>query len=140
MEHVLPAGKVFQAGTLSGNPLATAAGIATLRAAARSSRRTSGWSSSARGWRAGLRRGREQAGVPHTIARVGSMLTLFFNAGPITDWRDGEPVRHGAVRQLLLGPDRPRRLYAVQPVRGAVRLGGPHAKPTSTRRSPRRAR
>src|SRR5690606_4964370 len=31
MDHVLPAGKVFQAGTLSGNPLATAAGIATLR-------------------------------------------------------------------------------------------------------------
>ena len=31
MQHVLPAGKVFQAGTLSGNPLATAAGIATLR-------------------------------------------------------------------------------------------------------------
>ena len=36
MDHVLPAGKVFQAGTLSGNPLATAAGIATLKAAARS--------------------------------------------------------------------------------------------------------
>ena len=35
MDHVLPAGKVFQAGTLSGNPLATAAGIATLQAAAR---------------------------------------------------------------------------------------------------------
>ena len=35
MEHVLPAGKVFQAGTLSGNPLATAAGIATLQHAAR---------------------------------------------------------------------------------------------------------
>ena len=31
MDHVLPAGKVFQAGTLSGNPLATAAGIATLK-------------------------------------------------------------------------------------------------------------
>ena len=31
MDHVLPAGKVFQAGTLSGNPIATAAGIATLR-------------------------------------------------------------------------------------------------------------
>ena len=31
MQHILPAGKVFQAGTLSGNPLATAAGIATLK-------------------------------------------------------------------------------------------------------------
>ena len=35
MDHVLPAGKVFQAGTLSGNPLATAAGIATLQDAPR---------------------------------------------------------------------------------------------------------
>ena len=35
MDHVLPAGRVFQAGTLSGNPLATAAGIATLRIAPR---------------------------------------------------------------------------------------------------------
>jgi glutamate-1-semialdehyde 2,1-aminomutase len=87
MNHVLPAGKVFQAGTLSGNPLATAAGNATLRILkeqppyerleALSSRLATG-----------LRRAAEKAGVPHRIARVGSMLTLFFHEGPIHSWRE----------------------------------------------------
>jgi glutamate-1-semialdehyde 2,1-aminomutase len=77
MDHILPAGKVFQAGTLSGNPLATAAGIATLRELKEnppyeklerlSARLTDGLCDAARA-----------AGVPHTLARVGSMLTLFF--------------------------------------------------------------
>jgi glutamate-1-semialdehyde 2,1-aminomutase len=86
MDHVLPAGKVFQAGTLSGNPLATAAGIATLellrdeppyewleRLSARLAE--------------GLDAAAEAAGVPHVINRVGSMLTLFFQPGPVTDWK-----------------------------------------------------
>jgi glutamate-1-semialdehyde 2,1-aminomutase len=85
MDHVLPAGKVFQAGTLSGNPLATAAGVATLRALRDEppyerlerlgARLETGLSSAAR-----------RAGVPHHIARCGSMLTLFFHPGPVTDW------------------------------------------------------
>jgi glutamate-1-semialdehyde 2,1-aminomutase len=86
MNQVLPAGKVFQAGTLSGNPLATAAGIATLRVLKQrppyeqleklSARLAAGFETAARA-----------AGVPHTIARVGSMLTLFFHEGPIYGWR-----------------------------------------------------
>jgi len=85
MQHILPAGKVFQAGTLSGNPVATAAGIATLkllrdqppyeRLEALSSRLESGLASAAR-----------EAGIAHAITRVGSMLTFFFNAQPPTDW------------------------------------------------------
>jgi glutamate-1-semialdehyde 2,1-aminomutase len=85
MDHVLPAGKVFQAGTLSGNPLATAAGIATLtelrdgrpyeRLERLSARLADGLAAAARA-----------TGVPHTVARAGSMLTLFFNPNPVTDW------------------------------------------------------
>jgi glutamate-1-semialdehyde 2,1-aminomutase len=85
MQQVLPAGKVFQAGTLSGNPVATAAGIATLkelrehppyeRLEALSARLERGLSAAA-----------EKAGVPHAVARVGSMLTLFFNSRQPTDW------------------------------------------------------
>lgn len=85
MDQVLPAGPVFQAGTLSGNPLATAAGIATLRELRErppyeqlerlSSRLADG-----------LDRAATDAGVSHSIARVGSMLTLFFNAEAVTDW------------------------------------------------------
>jgi len=85
MQHVLPAGKVFQAGTLSGNPVATAAGIATLRELrdrppyeqidALASRLELGLSAAA-----------EKAGISHAITRVGSMLTLFFNSQRPTDW------------------------------------------------------
>ena len=86
MNHVLPAGKVFQAGTLSGNPLATAAGCATLRVLKEQPPYDRLESLSSR-LATGLRRAAERVGVPHTIARVGSMMTLFFHAGPITGWR-----------------------------------------------------
>jgi glutamate-1-semialdehyde 2,1-aminomutase len=84
MDHVLPAGKVFQAGTLSGNPLATAAGIATLdvlRTAdpygelERLTARLAG----------GLEEAARGAGVPASIGRCGSMMTLFFSPEPVTD-------------------------------------------------------
>ncbi|QDT72935.1 glutamate-1-semialdehyde 2,1-aminomutase [Lacipirellula limnantheis] len=86
MQHVLPAGKVFQAGTLSGNPLATAAGAATLRLLKEEPpyERLEALSSRLA---AGLQQAATSAGVPHTIARVGSMLTLFFHPGPIHSWR-----------------------------------------------------
>jgi glutamate-1-semialdehyde 2,1-aminomutase len=86
MNHVLPAGKVFQAGTLSGNPLATAAGCATLRILKEQPPYDRLEALSAR-LATGLRRAAEKAGVSHTIARVGSMMTLFFHGGPITGWR-----------------------------------------------------
>jgi glutamate-1-semialdehyde 2,1-aminomutase len=86
MDHVLPAGKVFQAGTLSGNPLATAAGCATLRLLKEQPPYDELERLSAR-LATGLRRAAEKAGIAHTIARVGSMMTLFFHAGPISGWR-----------------------------------------------------
>jgi glutamate-1-semialdehyde 2,1-aminomutase len=85
MEHVLPAGKVFQAGTLSGNPLATAAGTATLRELRDRPPYERLETLSAR-LAAGLDEAATAAGVPHTVARVGSMMTLFFNGEPVVDW------------------------------------------------------
>jgi glutamate-1-semialdehyde 2,1-aminomutase len=85
MRHVLPAGKVFQAGTLSGNPVACAAGIATLRELVENSPYARLEALSAR-LEEGLHAAAERAGVPHAIARVGSMLTLFFNASKPADW------------------------------------------------------
>ena len=89
MDHVLPAGKVFQAGTLSGNPLAVAAGTATLEEL----RDHPPYASLERlgtrleeGWRAAAAR----HGVPAWIARAGSMMTMFLQAGPdvvpVTGW------------------------------------------------------
>ncbi|MBX3414026.1 MAG: glutamate-1-semialdehyde 2,1-aminomutase [Pirellulales bacterium] len=85
MDHVLPAGRVFQAGTLSGNPLATAAGIATLKIL-RDERPYDRLETLSAGLAAGLVAAAKQAGLPHTLARVGSMMTLFFNPDRVTDW------------------------------------------------------
>jgi glutamate-1-semialdehyde 2,1-aminomutase len=85
MQHVLPAGKVFQAGTLSGNPVAAAAGIATLRELRERPPYERLEALSAR-LEAGLAAAARKAGVPHAITRVGSMLTLFFAAQRPTDW------------------------------------------------------
>ena len=85
MDHVLPAGNVFQAGTLSGNPLATAAGCATLRALRDDPPYERLEQLSAR-LEAGLREAMEAAGLPHQMARVGSMMTLFFNQESVRDW------------------------------------------------------
>jgi glutamate-1-semialdehyde 2,1-aminomutase len=85
MDHVLPAGKVFQAGTLSGNPLAVAAGIATLKVLRDENPYPRLHALAAR-----LVGGLEQAARDvHIACSVGwceSMLTLFFSNQPITDW------------------------------------------------------
>jgi glutamate-1-semialdehyde 2,1-aminomutase len=78
---------VFQAGTLSGNPLATAAGSATIRALRDDPPYEKLEALSAR-LEAGLRHAAESAGVPHSLARVGSMLTLFFGDGPVRSWSE----------------------------------------------------
>lgn len=85
MSSVLPVGKVFQAGTLSGNPLATAAGIATLQVLRDESPYGHLEQLSAR-LADGLDAAATQAGIPHTVPRVGSMMTLFFNPDPVSDW------------------------------------------------------
>jgi glutamate-1-semialdehyde 2,1-aminomutase len=85
MQHVAPLGGVYQAGTLSGNPLAVAAGLAALRALQDAEAYTRLEALGA-ALEQGLWAGAEKAGVPLTINRVGSMLTAFFCAGPVTDY------------------------------------------------------
>jgi glutamate-1-semialdehyde 2,1-aminomutase len=88
MEKVAPSGPVYQAGTLSGNPLAMAAGYATLTAltrelhekiAARTTRLVSG-----------LRTIAESLGVPLTADSAGSMWGFFFHAGPVRNFDDAK--------------------------------------------------
>ena len=82
---VMPAGPVFQAGTLSGNPVAMAAGVATLKELKTNPpyRRLDELGAKLE---AGLRHAAADAGVPHQLNRVGSMWTLFFTAKPVTDY------------------------------------------------------
>jgi glutamate-1-semialdehyde 2,1-aminomutase len=85
MDHILPAGKVFQAGTLSGNPLAMAAGIATLKLLCDGRIYDRLEKLSAR-LADGLVNIATETGTPHRLARVGSMMTLFFNNQDVNDW------------------------------------------------------
>ena len=85
MERVAPAGPVYQAGTLSGNPLAMAAGLATLDVLARPGT----WERAeafARSVAEAIERRAGEAGVPVTVQRVGTMLTPFFTAAPVRDF------------------------------------------------------
>ena len=85
MELVAPAGPVYQAGTLSGNPLAMAAGLATLRTAGEPGfyERLEQLGEQ---WRRGMRETASGSDVPFTINQVGSMVSLFFTGGPVTDF------------------------------------------------------
>lgn len=87
MEQVSPLGPVYQAGTLSGNPLAVTAGLETLRILRE--RPPYDYLEDLGGrLAAGLRQAAEKNGVEVTINRQGSMITLFFTAGPVTTFRD----------------------------------------------------
>lgn len=85
MKRVMPAGPVFQAGTLSGNPVAMAAGVATLKELKANPpyRRLD---SVGRTLEVGLRDAAADAGVAVQANRVGSMWTVFFAAAPVTDY------------------------------------------------------
>lgn len=87
MGHILPAGEVFQAGTLSGNPLATAAGVATL-ATLKQLDPYPELDKKGKTLEAGLRSAAREANIAATTSRVGSMLTLFFHDQPVYNWND----------------------------------------------------
>lgn len=86
MDHVLPAGKVFQAGTLSGNPIATAAGVATLKVL-RDTNPYPRLEQISSLLIEGIEAAAQRAGIPHSTERVGSMMTMFFGPGPIKNWQ-----------------------------------------------------
>ena len=85
MQLIAPSGPVYQAGTLSGNPLTMAAGAATLRQL----QVPSAWDTMARlaaQLESGLQNAAESSGVNAVVQRVGTMLTTFFSGQPVWDW------------------------------------------------------
>jgi glutamate-1-semialdehyde 2,1-aminomutase len=104
MGHVAPLGGVYQAGTLSGNPLAVAAGLATLKALRAPGVYDRLESLGAR-MEQGLRTASDKTGVPLTVNRVGSMLTAFFCATAVTDWNSADRAdraRYGRFFHAML--------------------------------------
>jgi glutamate-1-semialdehyde 2,1-aminomutase len=85
MELVSPLGPMYQAGTLSGNPVAVAAGRATL-SVLRNSSIYDDLEERSSEFETGVRAAAEKHNVPITFNRVGSMWTLFFAEGPIVDF------------------------------------------------------
>lgn len=85
MDAISPVGGVYQAGTLSGNPVAMAAGLATLKQLV-SDDPWDRLESMAKQLEAGLLQAAEASGVPGVVNRVGSMLTFFFNSQPVSDF------------------------------------------------------
>jgi glutamate-1-semialdehyde 2,1-aminomutase len=102
MEQVAPLGKIYQAGTLSGNPLAVAAGLATLRALAEPAvyKRLDGLGARLE---AGLATAAGEAGIPVTLNRVGSMLTAFFQDRPVTDYASAKRSDTGRYARFFHG-------------------------------------
>ena len=104
MSKMAPQGDIYQAGTLSGNPLAMAAGLATLRVLRKGGvykeleeRGNSLFS--------GLGGAARAAGIPSVINRVGSMGTIFFTADPVTDFETAkagdQDLFKGYYRRML---------------------------------------
>src|SRR5437763_2510410 len=84
MERIAPAGDVYQAGTLSGNPLAVAAGLATL--AQLDATAYEQLEVLTEQLASGLREAAERAGVAVQVQSVPGLLTVFFSPGPVQDY------------------------------------------------------
>jgi glutamate-1-semialdehyde 2,1-aminomutase len=100
MELIAPAGPVYQAGTLSGNPLAMAAGLATLDVLAQPGtwQRAADWAERADTLITGAA---ERAGVPVTVQRVGTMFTPFFSETPVRTFAEAKRSDREAYRRFF---------------------------------------
>jgi len=85
MNKLAPTGQIYQAGTLSGNPVCVAAGIATLELL-KSKTLYSGLERVTDNLCAGIRQALTERGIEHTINQIGSMFTVFFNPDSVTDY------------------------------------------------------
>ncbi len=120
MDRLAPVGDVYQAGTLSGNPLATAAGLAMLR-------RLGDPAVYEELERRGARL--ERGLAPHgRVQRVGAMATLFMSNEPVRNFDDAQRADTDRYGGTVPPPARARHLRCAEPVRGHVRLARPRRR------------
>jgi glutamate-1-semialdehyde 2,1-aminomutase len=99
MSRLAPVGPVYQAGTLSGNPLACAAGLASLRLATPEVYATLDATAATIGK---LATGAlSAAGVPHTLATAGNLFSVFFTPDPVTDYAGAQTQNQAAFRAFF---------------------------------------
>ncbi|MCB2204789.1 glutamate-1-semialdehyde 2,1-aminomutase [bacterium] len=95
MEMVAPAGPMYQAGTLSGNPLAMAAGLETLRLLTEDPELYLKLDAQSGKLAEGIQANVDELGLPYTSNRVGSMMTLFFTDRKVQNWDDAKTCDTG---------------------------------------------
>jgi glutamate-1-semialdehyde 2,1-aminomutase len=103
MKLLSPEGPVYQAGTLSGNPLAVAGGLATIRILRREEGLYDELESKGAFIEKSLRSAAEAAGIPLTVHRIGSLLGFFFHPGPVLSWDDVQKSDRDRFKALFRG-------------------------------------
>jgi glutamate-1-semialdehyde 2,1-aminomutase len=103
MEHVAPLGPVYQAGTLSGNPLSVAAGLTTLRLLRQRPEIYQHLEEAGARLEAGLQQSARRHGVPVRMQRVGSMLTWFFTDRPVRNLSEARTCDTRAFGRFFQG-------------------------------------
>ena len=128
MRRIAPSGDVYQAGTLSGNPLAVAAGLQTL-ALLQGDQPYLKLAATTAALAEGLAGAAATAGYEDVqISTATGLLTLFFSAEPVTDYAGAQACDLDGLRGLVSRSAGARRVRAGVAVRGVVPVAGPHAR------------
>lgn len=97
MDYLAPTGPVYQAGTLSGNPLAMAAGLAMLTELNKSPEIYESLANKTRYLHMGMAKVLSERGVPHSMNRVGSMFSVFFSENPVYDFKTAAAANSNGI-------------------------------------------
>ena len=101
MDHLAPTGAVYQAGTLSGNPLAMSAGLAMLTEIEKQPEVFERLAEKTAYLHAGFEKVFQEAGIPVQINRFGSMCSVFFTQEPVTDFGSAQRANHGRFKKYF---------------------------------------
>ena len=103
MNYLAPLGPVYQAGTLSGNPLAMAAGLEMLKALNSDTQIFARLEEKTAYLERGIRKELDAAGIVYTINRVGSMISVHFDAEPVTDFKSAAKGDNDTFKKFFHG-------------------------------------
>ena len=103
MEYLAPLGPVYQAGTLSGNPLAMAAGLAMLKALSNEPEIFSRLAEKTEYLHKGMTKVLAEHNISHTINRVGSMISVHFSADAVTDFKSSAKGDNETFKKFFHG-------------------------------------
>ncbi|MBV7269335.1 glutamate-1-semialdehyde 2,1-aminomutase [Winogradskyella luteola] len=103
MNHMAPVGPVYQAGTLSGNPLAMAAGLAMLNAIAKDKGLMNRLEEKTKYLHNGITEALNKNNVAHTVNRIGSMISVHFSEQPVVDFESAAKGNNDTFKKFFHG-------------------------------------